>query len=202
MVFSAELPDATTYAPAVLTPPEISGLLSRVALGDRPAFDLLYLNTSAKLFGVLLRLLRDRTEAEDALQEVYAKVWQRAGTYAAVTRAGAPPTSPISWLVAVARNHAIDRLRARKAVYDDIDAAAHIADQAPSPEAAAINAADRAKINGCLERLDPDHAGAVRAAYLEGYAYQELASRYAVPLNTMRSWLRRSLLKLKDCLAE
>ena len=168
---------------------------------DRPAFDMLYTHTSSKLFGVLLRLLRDRAEAEDALQEVYAKVWQRAETYA-VVRPGARPTSPISWLVAIARNHAIDRLRARTVVHDDIDAAAAVPDQAPSPEAAAASSADRARIADCLDRLDPNHAGAVRAAYLEGYAYQDLADRYGVPLNTMRSWLRRSLLKLKDCLAE
>ena len=201
MMSHAQPAGATPYIPALPTPSDISQLLSRVALRDRPAFDLLYAHTSAKLFGVLLRLLRDRTEAEDALQEVYAKVWQRAETYA-VTRPGVAPTSPISWLVAIARNHAIDRLRARKAVHEEIDAAAEIPDAAPSPEAAAVNAAERAKIDGCLDRLDPDHAGAVRAAYLEGYSYQDLAERYGVPLNTMRSWLRRSLLKLKDCMAE
>ncbi|HEY7643585.1 MAG TPA: sigma factor, partial [Hyphomicrobiales bacterium] len=86
----------------LLTPDDISKLLARVALHDRAAFDLVYEHTSAKLFGVALRLLRDRAEAEDALQEIYLKVWQRADHYA-VSRASA-----ISWLVAIARNHAID----------------------------------------------------------------------------------------------
>src|ERR1051325_10759522 len=94
---------------------EIAQLLARTAMRDRSAFTMLYQRTSAKLFGVSLRILRDRAEAEEALQEVYVKIWQRADRYVA------GGYSPISWLVAVARNHALDILRARKPVTDDID---------------------------------------------------------------------------------
>ena len=177
-----------------MTQGDVSALISRVALGDRRAFDLLYENTSAKLFGVALRLLRDRQEAEDALQEVFVKVWQRAGYYSA------SDTSAMSWLVAVARNHAIDRLRARKPFAEPIDEDAPIADRGPTPEEYAVAASERARIEACLEKLDPPKADAVRGAYLEGYSYQELADRHAIPVNTMRSWLRRSLINLRDCL--
>jgi RNA polymerase sigma-70 factor (ECF subfamily) len=175
--------------------PQIAGLIGQIALRDRNAFRDLYARTSAKLFGVCLRILRDRAEAEEALQEVYVKVWQRADRY---VQSG---YSPISWLVAVARNHCLDILRARKPSGEDIDLALDIADAGPDPEQAAVQGSERARIDGCLEQLESDKADAVRGAYLDGYSYEELAARHSVPLNTMRTWLRRSLIKLKDCLS-
>jgi RNA polymerase sigma-70 factor, ECF subfamily len=174
---------------------EIAGLLSRCALRDRQAFAALYSRTSAKLFGVTLRILKDRSEAEEALQEVYVKIWQRADRYVA------GGYSPISWLVAIARNHSLDILRGRKPKSEDIDVALEIADAAPTPEQAAADSGERARIDSCLDELDSDKAAAVRGAYLDGYSYDELATRFSVPLNTMRTWLRRSLLKLRECLS-
>jgi RNA polymerase sigma-70 factor (ECF subfamily) len=173
---------------------EVADLISRCALRDRAAFRSLYDRTSAKLFGVVLRILKDRSEAEEAVQEVYVKIWQRADRYVA------GDTSPISWLVAVARNHALDILRARRPRADDIDVALEIPDAGPSPERATADSQERGRIERCLATLEPDRAEAVRGAYLDGYSYDELAQRYAVPLNTMRTWLRRSLLKLRECL--
>jgi RNA polymerase sigma-70 factor (ECF subfamily) len=174
---------------------EIAALISRCALRDRQAFAELYRRTSAKLFGVTVRILKDRSEAEEALQEVYVKVWQRADRYVA------GGYSPISWLVAIARNHSLDILRARKPVNDDIDVALEVPDAAPTPEQAAADSGERSRIDACLDELDSDKAAAVRGAYLDGYSYDELATRYSVPLNTMRTWLRRSLLKLRECLS-
>ena len=174
---------------------EIAGLIARVALRDRAAFRDLYGRTSAKLFGVCLRILRDRSEAEEALQEVYVKVWQRADRY---VQSG---FSPISWLVAVARNHCLDLLRARKPASEDIDLALDVADSGPDPEQAALAGSERSRIEGCLGQLEADKADAVRGAYLDGYSYEELAQRHDVPLNTMRTWLRRSLMKLRECLS-
>ena len=176
------------------TPEELELLISRISLGDRNALESLYNRTSAKLFGVCLRILKDRTEAEDALQEVYVKIWRGASRYAANRY------SPISWLVAIARNHAIDRVRARKPDTVDIDQVAKVSDNAPDPEKAAIASSDRRRIDGCLDELEAAHADAVRGAYLNGNSYQELADRHKVPINTMRTWLRRSLMKLKECL--
>ncbi len=174
---------------------DIADLIARCALRDRAAFRDLYGRTSAKLYGVALRILRDRAEAEEALQEVYVKIWQRADRYVP------GGYSPISWLVAVARNHALDMLRARKPRSEDIDMALGVADAAPDPERIAVDRSERARLDDCLGRLEDDRAEAVRGAYLDGYSYEELASRHEVPLNTMRTWLRRSLMKLRECLS-
>ena len=173
---------------------DIADLIARCALRDRAAFRTLYERTSAKLFGVVLRILKDRSEAEEAIQEVYIKIWQRADRYVA------GGYSPISWLVAVARNHSLDILRARRPVSADIDAGLEVPDSGPSPERAAEDSDERGRIEHCLGTLDPERADAVRGAYLDGYSYDELAAKYDVPLNTMRTWLRRSLLKLRECL--
>lgn len=172
----------------------LEDLLSRVALGDRAAFRRLYERTSAKLFGVCLRILKDRGEAEDVMQEAFVKIWRSAGGY---TQSNA---RPISWLAAIARNQSIDRLRARRPAAADLDDIVDAADDAPSPEAQAVASDDRMRLERCMDGLELDHAAALRSAFLEGYTYEELAQRMAVPLGTMKSWIRRSLLKLKDCL--
>ncbi|WP_275788094.1 sigma-70 family RNA polymerase sigma factor [Pararhizobium gei] len=173
---------------------EISTLISRVSLRDRASFSTLYQKTSPKLFAICLRILRDRTEAEEALQEIFIKIWQRADRYIA------GETSPMSWLSAIARNHAIDHLRARKPVANTIDEAYDLADSAPDPEKSAINQAEGRRIDKCMAELEADRADAVRKAYVEGLSYQELAELFDTPLNTMRTWLRRSLLKLRECM--
>lgn len=173
---------------------DITKLIIRISVKDREAFDLLYQQTNAKLFGVCLRVLKDRAEAEDALQDVFVKIWAKADRYSV------SDLSPISWLVAVARNHAIDRIRARRQPLADIDAAFELADPKPGPEALAVSGDENALMYRCLDELDPERAQAVEGAYLSGETYAELAERHRVPLNTMRTWLRRSLLKLRECL--
>lgn len=177
-----------------MEPKDITKLIVRTSMKDRSAFDLLYRQTSAKLFGVCLRVLNDRGEAEDALQEVYVKIWTKADRFAV------SDLSPISWLVAIARNHSIDRIRSRRRPAADIETVLEVADPTPGPEAAAVSGDEAGQIHRCLEELEDDRAGAVRGAYLKGESYAELAERYKVPLNTMRTWLRRSLMKLRECL--
>lgn len=176
---------------------DIENYIARMALGDQEAFAALYRATSAKLFGVCLRVLGTQAEAEDALQDVFVKIWHNADRYQV------NGLSPMTWLITIARNQAIDRLRARKvktgAGLDEADA---LADPNPGPEALAMAASDRGRIAACMNELPPDRADAVRRAYLEGETYQELADRYAQPLNTIRTWLRRSLIKLKECLSQ
>lgn len=181
-------------APQQFTPQDITKLIVRVSLKDRAAFDQLYRATSAKLFGVCLRVLSDRAEAEEALQEIFVKIWTRADRFIV------SELSPISWLVAIARNHAIDRIRARGQRTATIDEAGDVADARPDAEAQAIADGERDRLGACLGELEADRAAAVRGAYLNGDSYVELAERFSVPLNTMRTWLRRSLMKLKECL--
>ena len=174
--------------------PDFEAMIAKIALSDRKAFDELYSTASPKLFAVSMRILRDRSIAEDALQEVFIKIWQKASSF----RAG--QQAPMAWLVTIARNHAIDLIRANKRVHDDLEDHYDIKSADPTPEQASIASSERERIDNCLEALEPKKAEAVVSAYVEGYSYQELADRYAIPLNTMRTWLRRSLMSLKDCL--
>lgn len=177
---------------------ELERLISRIALGDRIAFDALYEATSAKLHAVCLSVLRDRPEAEETLQEVYIRIWQSAARYAS------NGLSPMTWLITIARNRSIDRLRARgsRPVTAPEDAAASVASSDPSPESATIMAQERQMLDECLSKLAGAQEGAVRAVYLEGITYADLAEREGMPINTVRSWLRRSLLRLKDCVSQ
>jgi RNA polymerase sigma-70 factor (ECF subfamily) len=171
----------------------IAELIEKCAATDRAAFRTLYRDSSAKLMGVLLRILKERAEAEDALQEVYTRVWLRAGRYDPTKGRG------MTWLIAIARNLAIDRLRARPAASSD-DGLDLVQDSTPRAETRLIAMGEAKRMGDCFATLEPDRADAVRGAYLTGLSYVELAARHAVPLNTMRTWLRRSLLKLKECL--
>jgi len=174
--------------------PDIERLLARIALSDRRAFDQIYIATSPKLFGVVMRILKDRTLAEDALQEIYVRIWQKASSY----RSG--QQAPMAWLAAIARNHSIDVIRANKRVHDDIEEHFELESADRNPEEEAVMAGERNRIDECLKALETKKAEAVVSAYVEGFSYQELADRYSIPLNTMRTWLRRSLASLRECL--
>lgn len=177
---------------------ELEAMLARMAAGDRAALSVLYAATSASLFGIVVRVLDSRAEAEDALQEIYVKIWLNAGRY----RAGG--LSPMTWLITVARNHAVDRLRKRQrrrsSDHDPLDEVFDLADSSPSPEKAVLAASMRGAVRDCLEQLKPPRGEAVVRAYVHGDSYTDLAARYHVPLNTVRTWLRRSLVQLRACL--
>ncbi|ULR46837.1 sigma-70 family RNA polymerase sigma factor [Rhizobium sp. K102] len=173
---------------------EIKNLIGRVALGDRTAFAALYNQTAPKLLAICLRILKDRGEAEEALQDVYISIWQRARSFQAASG------SSSAWLSAIARNRSIDLLRARKPIADELDSAYDLADSAPDPERQTVTKDEGRRIDTCMEELEADRAVAVKRAYVEGLSYQELSDQFGVPLNTMRTWLRRSLLKLRECM--
>ncbi|MDO6587942.1 sigma-70 family RNA polymerase sigma factor [Salipiger sp. 1_MG-2023] len=175
---------------------EIEDLISRIAMGDRAAFRTLYGRTSAKLFGVCLRVLNDRGQAEEALQEAYAKIWTRAGQYRV------NGYSPMTWLITLARNTAVDKRRASGSArrYAPIDAAELIADPGPGPAQQAEASDESRALHGCLSELPPERAEMVRRAYLDGFSYAELAEATGTKLNTVRTWLRRSLMQLRECL--
>lgn len=167
--------------------------LAAVARGERAAFDELYRQTAPQLFAVSLRILRNRADAEEALQDAYLKIWSRAGSYAP-TGAG-----PFGWLAAIARHAAIDRLRRRRAETSDA-ALASIADNAESPEQTAIAASEAGRLDACLSALPPDRAAIIRKAYFGGLTYSEIAQVEGAPLGTVKSWIRRGLRFLRSCL--
>lgn len=169
--------------------------LEEVARGDRQALRRVYDATSAKLFGICLRIVRDRQVAEDVLQEVYVKVWHRAGRFDA-TRA-----SPITWLSVLARNSAIDWSRSvdRRRETDD-DGLAALADDAVPADVAIEQQQELAVVRGCLEALEGPAKNAIRAAFFDGLTYVQLAEQQNVPLGTMKSWIRRGLERMKKCI--
>jgi RNA polymerase sigma-70 factor (ECF subfamily) len=178
-----------------ITPDALSGLMSRVAGGDRSALRQLYEATSAKLFAVCLRILSDREEAEDVLQEVYVTIWRRADRFD-VKRA-----SVMTWVSTIARNRAIDRLRARGPLaYADAVETLEIADGQTSAEALLEARGEAGRLQNCLSELDDRTESVIRTAFFEGVTYEALARRLGAPLGTVKSWVRRGLAKLRGCL--
>ena len=174
---------------------EVEELIARVSLGDRAAFSRLYEMTSAKLMGVSLRVLKDRAAAEDAMHDTYVKVWRSAGSFVS------NGYSPMTWLITIARNTAIDRLRATRPV-DGIETYVEtLAAGGPGPEGSVIAASDAKKLVECLDNLPQGRGDAIRSVYLEGWNYAETAEKLGIPLNTTRTWLRRGLLALRECMA-
>ncbi|MEP7031118.1 MAG: sigma-70 family RNA polymerase sigma factor [Pseudolabrys sp.] len=176
----------------------IVAALARVPSGDRAALQTVYRLTSAKLFGVALRILGERSEAEDVLQEVYVTVWRKAAVF------DASRASPMSWLIAIARNRAIDRLRATKQSrrMEPIDSANEVADSRVIADSALEMSQENARLHGCLDGLELRERNALRGAFFDGNTYEDLAARMSVPLGTMKSWIRRAMIKLKTCLEQ
>ncbi|MEX6504880.1 sigma-70 family RNA polymerase sigma factor [Jiella sp. M17.18] len=171
--------------------------LAAVAAGDKAALAELYRRTSAKLFGICLRILNDREEAEDVLQDVYLTVWNRADRY------DAERASPITWLATIARNRSIDRLRALRprGLERPVDDAADLADDRPDALALLGQDDDARRLAACLDEVDARARSAITAAFFGGHTYEELAHRAKMPLGTMKSLIRRGLIKLKGCLS-
>ncbi|SAL76188.1 sigma-24 (FecI-like) [Caballeronia peredens] len=174
----------------------VNRLLADVATGNEQAFAELYRETSGRVFGVIVRMIHDRGEAEDILQEVYASAWRRADSFDPARG------SAITWLITLGRNRTIDRLRQHREELFGDDEAPDIADDAPTPAAAAESSEERRRLEQCMDRLEPQQKRAVREAFFTGATYNELAQRLAVPLGTMKSWIRRSLMQLKTCLEQ
>lgn len=174
---------------------ELVRALRLVGRGDRAALETVYSMTSAKLLGVIIRIERDREAAEDVLQDVYLKVWRRAGRF------DPDRASPITWLCTIARNAAIDAKRSagRKTEVADDDLP-EIEDGCALADEMLCDKEDAARVQDCLEGLQGNHRRSIRMAFFDGLTHSELAERIGVPLGTMKSWIRRGLESLKGCL--
>lgn len=173
---------------------ELAALFPAIASGDRHALARLYERTSAKLYGVALRILHSETEAEEVLQDVYLSVWRNAGRFQ-VERA-----SPITWLAVLARNRAIDRIRGRKPQSAPLEEAGDPASRDPDALELLEQAVDRERLDGCLDQLDEAPRRAIVSAFLDGFTHSEIAANENVPLGTMKSRIRRALIALRMCL--
>jgi RNA polymerase sigma factor (sigma-70 family) len=170
-------------------------MLLRTGQEDRDAFRELYSLTSAKLFGITHRICGNTQAAEDVLHEVYLTIWKRAGAWEPGR------ASPITWLATIARNRAIDWQRAQTVRRTSpLDAAPDVADPGEDAEAGMLASESSRELIECLDGLEPQQRDAIRTAFFDGLTYAELAVKRAVPLGTMKSWVRRGLARLKDCL--
>ena len=177
--------------------------LAASGAGDRRAFRQVYDMTSAKLFGICLRICGERQAAEDVLQEVYLVIWKRASAYEPARG------SPVTWLCVIARNRALDWRRSTRPAHavasDDVDAAstaAAVADPAVLADDAISSIQERDRLHACIEDLDERPRSAIRRAFIDGLTYAEIAERSAVPLPTMKSLIRRALIRLRECMRD
>jgi RNA polymerase sigma factor (sigma-70 family) len=185
---------------------ELSRLLGRAGLGDRAAFATLYEQTSSHLLGVVLRIQRDRAQAEDILQEVYVNVWRAAQSF------DAAQSQPLTWLASVARNRAIDSLRRTQtqpqfrstitSTTDDEETDVYdtVADSAPGPLDLLSRASDARALSSCMQGLSAQQRQSVALAFFDGLSHAEVAEQMRQPLGTVKSWVRRALMALKSCL--
>lgn len=175
----------------------LADCLAKTALGNRAAFKLLYEAASAKLFGVVLRIVINRDIAEEILQECFVTVWHRAGDY----RQGL--SQPMTWLSTIARNRALDHVRRIK--LDDRELTDVLIDTTEdthtlTPEALAVQTAESIQVHRCLEALDGKQRQAVSLAFFHGLSHSEVSDQLESPVGTIKSHIRRGLLKMKTCL--
>jgi RNA polymerase sigma-70 factor, ECF subfamily len=175
---------------------ELVWLLAAVAKRDEEAFKQLYDATRAKLYGVLLRILRRPELAEEVMQETYLKVWTTADKF--------DPTlaSPITWMVAIARNRAIDivRKKGEVSIEEHEPEALGIAAPSSSPLARREMTEELQRLLSCLGKLDPEKQRIVLLAYYSGWSREQLALKLDISVNTIKTWLRRSLMEIRDCM--
>jgi len=181
-------------------PVELQRLLSRVALGDRKAFRALYDATSPSLFGVAIRILKRRDRAEDAIQDAFVSVWQRASSYSDVL------SRPMTWLTAIVRNRALDMLRSERvrpvqSLDNEENGDVHEpADERPDPLGLLERAAEDVRIRNCLGDIRGPQRQCLALAYYHGLSHSEVAAQLAAPIGSVKVWIRRGLDRLKRCL--
>jgi RNA polymerase sigma-70 factor (ECF subfamily) len=179
----------------MLTPSELVWLLGAVAKGDQAAFERLYAATRAKLYGVVLRILRRADLADEVMQDTYLKIWRGAGEF------DPRMASPMTWMVAIARNRAIDVVRKKAELsLEDEPAILEVAGDSPDPLARREITDELRRLLACLGALDEERRRIVLLAYYNGWSREQLALKFDKPVNTIKTWLRRSLIDLRECL--
>jgi len=180
-------------------PAQLADLLSRTGRGDEAAFAALYRCTSAKLFGVAVRTLGRRDWAEEVLQDCFVKIWQHAAEY------GADRSQPLTWLTSIVRNRCIDWLRRprEEALPEDEEGLplVELTDERPGPLMQLLDTEDAAWLARCLEKLAARERQSIALAFFYGLSHSELSAQLAQPLGTVKTWIRRGLDRLKECLA-
>jgi RNA polymerase sigma-70 factor, ECF subfamily len=188
--------DAHCDAHLIRTKEDLARAMIAVAGGDEAAFALVYAATAAKLFGIIMRIVRRRVVAEDVLQEVYVRIWQHANTFDA--RCG----SPITWMAMIARHRALDEVR-RKAPMLPIDECPEVLYLAGEDRSLSSDEENIAwHLAEALQRLSQEKRSVILQAYCYGLTREEIAERVGRPVPTVKTWLRRALAELKGYLIE
>ena len=180
---------------------QLAALLARVALADQRAFAELYRHTSAHLYAVAVRIVRDGAVAEEILQEAFVRVWHYARTY------DAAKSQPLTWLTSIVRNRCLDQRRRRELdtvslvpVAEDDAPAWDIAAEGPTPVELLLSSAQARSVRDCVDALDAGPKQAIALAFFQGLSHAELAAHLREPLGTVKSWIRRGLERLRRCL--
>ena len=174
-----------------------AALIKRVADGDQSALNTLYDSTSRLVFGLILRIVTDRSVAEEVLLDVYTQVWRQASSYD--SKRGAP----LAWLMTIARTRGIDRLRSGKHEHqnkESLDAVGEFPSSSPSPEADSVAAERRKLVRSALDSLSPEQREVIELAYYLGLSHSEIALRLGQPLGTIKTRTRLGMMKLRDVL--
>ena len=179
----------------MLTSAELVWLLAAVARGDEAAFERLYAATRAKLYGVVLRILKRHDLADEVVQETYVRVWRGAAQF------DPKLSTPITWMVAIARNRAIDHVRKKvEASIEEEPQAMELAADMPNPLAQRERSEEFQRLLACMGKLEPERQRLVLLAYYGGWSREQLAAKFDKPVNTIKTWLRRSLVEIRECL--
>jgi RNA polymerase sigma-70 factor, ECF subfamily len=174
---------------------DLTDLLTRIAARDAAAFAALYKQTSAKLYGVVARILTRGDVAADVLQEAYVRIWERSGDFDPVKG------SAFAWMATIARNRALDEVRrVRPGSLEDQPEGFEPAAEEVDPLGARERSEELARIIDCLRKLDEEKRAVLLLAYYRGSSREALAKRFGRPVPTIKTWLHRSLAQLRDCL--
>jgi RNA polymerase sigma-70 factor (ECF subfamily) len=184
-------------APPPQTSQTLTTLVERVAQHDREAFASLYQATSLKLFGIALRILKRRSWAEDVLQDVYIKVWERAADF------DPSKGAVISWMATITRNRSLDEIRrgAHVVSSEDVGGVEDIASLEPLASETMERSEEHQRLTRCLNGIEEEKRKMVLLAYHYGTSREKLAEQFGRPVATIKTWLRRSLESLKECLS-
>lgn len=187
-------PERERLSEAALRELGVDALLERVAGKDEAAFRVLYETQAAKLLGIARRIVITREAAEDVVQDVFVKLWNGTAAFDRAIGSGA------GFLATITRNRALDIARKRRESALDEGSAAEIPDERPSPETIVFARAELRALLGCLDKLGEQPRKVIVAAYLDGLTGPEIARRMNVPLGTVKTWISRGLVRLKECL--
>lgn len=179
------------------SPQHLELLLAKCALGDQQAFEQLYQTTAGKLNGIAYRILNQIDSANEVLQEAFVQIWNKAGEYRSDL------AEPMTWMASIVRYRAYDRIKFEKRriegrqIRADLDDFESIADNS---NAQSLMCEIGQQLEDCLQRLDQFQQRAILMAYYYGSSREEIAEHFDTPINTVKSWLRRGLVRLQQCL--